>query len=94
MELTKEQVLQRLVMLKSYAIGENYEALEYAISSIKTNEALFTKDDIIAMLEDLKKEINPIKECEQQIYGKENWNFVGKCQDVIYSKINKLKKNK
>lgn len=33
------------------------------------------------------------KECEQQIYGKESWNFVGKCQDMIQSKIDKLKEN-
>lgn len=51
------------------------------------------KADMIAILEDLKKEMNPIKECEYQIYGKEHWNFVGKCQDVICSKITKLKEN-
>lgn len=49
------------------------------------------KADMVAMLEDLKKEMNPIKECEHQIYGKEEWNFVGKCQDVIQQKINALK---
>lgn len=48
------------------------------------------KADMVAILENLKKEMNPIKECEQQIYGKEHWNFVGKCQDVIQDKINKL----
>ena len=53
------------------------------------NERL--KSDMAAMLEELVKEINPIKECEQQIYGKESWNFVGKCQDVIQQKIDKLK---
>lgn len=52
------------------------------------------KDDMVAILEDLKKEMNPIKECEHQIYGKEEWNFVGKCQDVIQQKINKLKEIK
>ena len=51
---------------------------------------VFTKADMAAMLEDLKKEMNPIKECEQQIYGKEHWNFVGKCQDVIQDKINEF----
>ena len=52
------------------------------------------KADIVAMFEDLSREINPIKECEQQIYGKEQWNFVGKCQDLIQQKIDKLKENK
>lgn len=52
------------------------------------------KAEKVAMLEDLKKEMNPIKDCEYQIYGKEHWNFVGKCQDVIQQKINALKENK
>ena len=47
--------------------------------------------DMVAMLEDLKEEMNLIKECEYQIYGKEHWNFVGKCQNVIQEKINSLK---
>lgn len=49
------------------------------------------KDDKVAMLTELVKEINPIKECEQQIYGKEGWNFVGKCQDIVQQKINALR---
>ena len=52
---------------------------------------VYSKDEVVAMLEDLKKKMNPIKECEYQIYGKEHWNFVGKCQDVIQDKINELK---
>ncbi len=52
---------------------------------------LWAKANMIAMLEDLKKEMNPIKECEYQIYGKEEWNFVGKCQDVVQQKIDKLR---
>ena len=49
------------------------------------------KADMVVMLEDLKKEMNPIKECEYQIYGKEHWNFVGKCKDIIQQKIDALK---
>lgn len=56
-----------------------------------SKDKLYTKADIVAMLEDLKKEMNPIKECEYQIYGKEHWNFVGKCQEVIQQKIDALK---
>ena len=75
------------------------ETIKYAISSLKTDlkydlmyegEEVYTKADMVAMLEDLSREINPIKECEQQIFGKESWNFVGKCQDVIKQKINTL----
>ena len=51
------------------------------------------KADMVDMLEEIKKEMNPIKEAEYQIYGKEHWNFVGKCQDVCQQKINKLKGN-
>lgn len=84
------------------ACGDWRDSLAYAISSLKTDEAyqimyeggeIFTKDDMVDMLEDLKKEMNPIKECEYQIYGKEHWNFVGKCQDVIQQKIDALKDN-
>lgn len=48
---------------------------------------MLTNADIVDMLEDLKKEMNPIKECEQQVYGKESWNFAGKCQNIIQQKI-------
>jgi len=68
------------------------------LSKIPTIEAIPKSDyearlkaDMVAMLEDLKKEMNPIKECEYQIYGKEHWNFVGKCQEVIQQKIDALK---
>ena len=49
------------------------------------------KADMVSVLEELKKEMNPIKDCEYQIYGKEHWGFVGKCQDIIQQKINALK---
>jgi len=106
MELTRKQVIEILEKADSTVYKEpktkTAQALEYAINSLKTDETyqimyegeeIFTKDDMVAMLEDLSREINPIKECEQQIYGKEEWNFVGKCQDVIQQKINKLKEN-
>lgn len=54
----------------------------------------YSKDEVIAMLTELVKEMNLIKECEYQIYGTESWNFAGKCQDVIQQKINALKENK
>jgi hypothetical protein len=86
-----------------YSWGMNdYEPSDFtdAIDDAPTVEAIPKADyetrlkaDMVDMLEDLKKEMNPIKECEYQIYGKEHWNFVGKCQDVIQQKINKLKGN-
>ncbi|MBO7450418.1 MAG: hypothetical protein J6U54_08610 [Clostridiales bacterium] len=49
------------------------------------------KADMVAILEELTKEMILIKECEYQIYGNEHWNFVGKCQDVIQKKIDELR---
>lgn len=70
----------------------NYMVKQPTVEAIPKNQyEARLKSDMVAMLEDLSREINPIKECEQQIFGKESWNFVGKCQDVIQSKINKLR---
>lgn len=104
MELTRKQVIEILEKVDSTVYKEpktkTAQALEYAISSLKTDEAyqimykgeaIFTKADMVNMLTELKSKMNSIKECEQQIYGKEEWNFVGKCQDVIQQKIDKLK---
>jgi len=65
-----------------------------AYDSFKKEYETRLKADMATMLEEFKSEMNPIKECEQQIYGKEEWNFVGKCQDVIQQKIDLLKEGK
>ena len=66
----------------------DYEPSDFidAIDDVPTTEAIPKANyearlrvNMMTMLEDLKKEMNPIKKCEQQIYGKEEWNFVGKC---------------
>ena len=36
-----------------------------------------------SIIEDIKKDIETLREGEQQIYGKESWNFVGKCLEII-----------
>ena len=73
------------------AISQGQLAYAHTVEAIpKAEYENRLKADLVAILEDLKKEMNPIKECEQQIYGKEHWNFVGKCQDVIQDKINEL----
>ena len=78
-------------MMKSYAIGEDYEALEYSINSLKTDEAyqlmyegeeIYTKADMVAMLEDLDLQID-----ESAAYNLE----VAKVQRLIRDKINALK---
>ena len=40
-------------------------------------------------LDDVKAEIETLREGEQQIYGKESWNFVGKCLEIIDEHIGK-----
>ena len=72
--------------------ADNLMNAVHIVNSMPYVEA-YSKEEVIAMLVELVKEINPIKECEQQIYGKEEWNFVGKCQDVIQQKIDKIEEN-
>lgn len=70
MELTRKQVIEILEKADSTVYKEpktkTAQALEYAINSLKTDEAyqimyeggeIFTKDDVVTMLEDLKKVI-------------------------------------
>ena len=94
MELTRKQVIQRLVMMKSYAIGENYEALDYAISSLKTDEAyqimyeggeIFTKADLVAMLTEIQLEIEESENC-----GKAFHLGLQMASNIIQQKINEL----
>jgi hypothetical protein len=75
-------------------LKDNVEALEYAISSIKTDEAyqimyeggeIFTKADIVAVLEDLDLQID-----ESAAYNLE----VAKVQRLIRDKIDKLKESR
>lgn len=89
-------------MMKSYAIGEDYEALEYAINSLKTDEAyqimyegkeIYTKADVMAILTDMKDEL---KHCEITGLWKANYregfnDGVSKSLDAIQQKINALK---
>lgn len=62
-----------------------------AYDSFKKKYETRLKADMVAMLEDLKKKMNPIKASEYQIYGTECWNFVGRCQDVVQQKIDVLR---
>lgn len=101
MGMTFEQAMDKLLEFKTRTfkddnVSELSQALSiafltmqnYQLLKISYNDRL--KADMVAMLEDIKKEMNPIKECEYQIYGKEHWNFAGKCQDVIQQKIDAL----
>lgn len=84
-------------------LKDNVEALEYAISSLKTDEAyqimyeggeIFTKADMVAMLTEIQLEIEEIE------VAKENTEIrageccmKGACINLIQQKINELKEN-
>ena len=65
------------------------KALNIVINSIKVYEMyqieMESADEFISrkVIEDIKAEIKTIQQAEIQIYGKANWNFSGKCLDVI-----------
>lgn len=74
---------------------DNVEALEYAISSIKTDEAyqimyeggeMFTKDEVIDRLTDIQSEIEESENC-----GKAFHLGLQMASNIIQEKINALK---
>lgn len=92
---------------------EEYRALEYAIASLKTDEAyqlmyegkeIYTKTDMVAMLKELKKEIEeldffegeePINITQELMDEVKSWEYgVKDCKKLIQSKIDKLKEMK
>lgn len=98
MAMEIDEVIDEIKSIVTVNTEKQAEALNWAVNYMTLlksalNDYKDRKVEKVAMLEELKKEMNPIKECEYQIYGKEHWNFVGKCQDVICSKITKLKEN-
>lgn len=90
-----DEVIEEIKSIVTVNTEKQAEALNWAVNYMTLlksalNDYKDRKVEKVAMLEDLKKEMNPIKECEYQIYGKEHWNFVGKCQNVIQQRINAL----
>lgn len=100
MELTRKQKIQRLVMMKSYAIGEDYEALEYAINSLKTDEAyqliyegaeVYDKDTVFCMFRELQLDIKN-HTMTSGVTNQGTWNeCIACCSRVIQQKIDDLK---
>ena len=105
MDLTRKQVIDLLEKADSTVYKEPKtklaQALEYAISSLKTDEAyqlmyegeeVYTKADMVAMLEDLRLEIEEIFDnrplpCSHY----QRTLFYGEVDDLILDKINALK---
>ena len=91
---------------------EIIEALGYAISSLKTDlkydllyegEEVYTMDEVVSMLEELKKEIEelrldrPLMSRGYECYGHEDKTptvIRQECSDIIQQKIEQLKENK
>jgi len=107
MELTRKQVIEILEKADSTVYKEpktkTAQALEYAINSLKTDETyqimyegeeIFTKDDMVAMLTELRQEIDIMSDSvvEGRTVTITSWSGMQKriCK-LIQSKINKLK---
>ena len=81
-------------------LKDNVEALHYAISSLKTDEAyqlmyegeeIYTKSDMVAMLEELKEQL---REMHEDFFETEHFDEaygVSDSMDVIQEKINALR---
>jgi len=84
MELTRKQVIEELQKMLDYcsirqdSTPERKQALVYAISSLKTDEAyqimyeggeIFTKADMIATLKDLQSEIEKMQSVPCDYHG-------------------------
>ena len=84
-------------------LKDNVETLDYAISSLKTDEAyqimyeggeIFTKDDVLAMLTDLKLEIEEQCKIPNNNASAYDWNNgVYACYKVVQQKIDALNDN-
>ena len=102
MELTRKQVIEILEKADSTVYEEpktiTAYALEYAINSLKTDEAyqimyeggeIFTKDDMVAMLTEIQAEIEELKNepacCRHFVRG------IRRSSEVIQQKIDALK---
>lgn len=82
-------------------LKDNVEALEYAISSLKTDEAyqlmyeggeIFTKADMVAMLEDLDLKIDEMYEPQFSKEGMDGFYWAeGLFKDLVQEEINVLK---
>ena len=101
MEITRKQVIEELQKMLDYcsirqdSTLERKQALVYAISSLKTDEAyqlmyeggeIFTKADMIAMLTEIQLEIE-----EKRIDGSFYGEAILDCSDLIKQKINALR---
>ena len=106
MELTRKQVIEILEKADSTVYKEpktkTAQALEYAISSLKTDEAyqimyeggeVFTKDEVISILEEVQSEFWNLTKCkyDMQILYEQADDFECDFNCFIQEKIHDLK---
>ena len=104
MDLTRKQVIEILEKADSTVYKEpktkTAYALEYAINSLKTDEAyqlmyeggeLFTKDEVAAMLTDLQSEIPELKSYESS--DGQDLVMLADIGTLFQQKINNLKED-
>lgn len=111
MELTRKQVIKELEDYYSYVTGggninDFTEALDYAIASLKTDEAyqimyeggeIFTKADMVAILTEIQLEIEELYPKARKTYRDGLTSYcegVDDSREIIQQKINALKGEK
>lgn len=97
----REKAIAILQKERKTALHDNVWAFDYAISSLKTDlkydlmyegKEIYTKDDMVDTLEDLKKEIENKSRIPNNSASAYDWNNgVYACYEVIQQKIDKLK---
>jgi hypothetical protein len=92
----REKAIAILQKERKTALHDNVWAFDYAISSLKTDlkydlmyegKEIYTKDDMVAMLEELQNEIQKYSGCSCTCSD----GVVNDIDDLIQEKINKLK---
>lgn len=105
MDLTRKQVIEELQKMLDYcsirqdSTPERKQALVYAISSLITDEAyqlmyegvkVYTKDEVITMLTELKAEIEKTVQEYGGLINKKWANGLHYSEKIIQQKINEL----
>ena len=90
--MTIEELKQHCI--KTIRISEAIESIPNV--KITDNRGLQEHKMVLQLIEaweKVKEEIKFIQEAEIQVYGKANWNFSGKCLDVIDKHLKEVEKN-
>lgn len=78
--------------LKNIADKEDFKTFSHFMWRTILMDSIKNGTPFDSVIEDIKAEIETLREGEQQIYGKESWNFVGKCLEIIDKHIAERKR--